>query len=145
MTSTIDPAATARLVTREIRTGERDGAPTKIAVARRTYATERDEATSASKAADPNAFLDGIPLLSPNIAHSDEQHRAIARELALDIEANAQQRADALVIPMRELPRGPRRDAQQQPLDGHQRQGEGCEADEHRDGAHGTIPAADAW
>ena len=24
-----------------------------------------------------NAFLDGIPLLAPNIAHSDEQHRAI--------------------------------------------------------------------
>jgi len=41
MTITIDPVATAGLVTREIRTGERDGAPTKIAVARRTYATDR--------------------------------------------------------------------------------------------------------
>lgn len=41
MTITIDPAATAGLVAREIRTGERDGTPTKIAVARRTYATDR--------------------------------------------------------------------------------------------------------
>ena len=34
---TFDPSATAGLVTREIRSGSRDGAPTKIAVARRTY------------------------------------------------------------------------------------------------------------
>lgn len=33
----IDPVATAGLMTREVRTGSRDGAPTKIAVARRTY------------------------------------------------------------------------------------------------------------
>ncbi|MFI2102572.1 SRPBCC family protein [Isoptericola sp. NPDC019693] len=43
MTLTIDPAATAGLVTREIRTGRRDGAPTKIAVARRTYTTDRPD------------------------------------------------------------------------------------------------------
>ncbi|MGW8567624.1 SRPBCC family protein [Isoptericola sp. NPDC055881] len=41
MTITIDPVATAGLVAREIRTGERNGAPTKIAVARRAYATDR--------------------------------------------------------------------------------------------------------
>lgn len=35
----IDPVATAGLVTREVRGGNRDGAPTKIAVARRTYPT----------------------------------------------------------------------------------------------------------
>ena len=35
----IDPVAKAGLVTREIRTGSREGAPTKIAVARRTYGT----------------------------------------------------------------------------------------------------------
>ena len=35
----IDPVATAGLVTREIRNGTRDGAPTKIAIARRTYPT----------------------------------------------------------------------------------------------------------
>lgn len=59
MTSTIDPAATARLVTREIRTGERDGAPTKIAVARRTYATERDDLWDALTSAErlPRWFL----------------------------------------------------------------------------------------
>jgi len=34
---TIDPVATAGLMTREVRTGLRDGAPTKIAIARRTY------------------------------------------------------------------------------------------------------------
>ena len=34
---TIDPVATAGLMTREVRTGSRDGAPTKIAIARRTY------------------------------------------------------------------------------------------------------------
>ncbi|MCK9793768.1 SRPBCC family protein [Isoptericola sp. 4D.3] len=41
MTITIDPVATAGLVAREIRTAERDGAPTKVAVARRTYAADR--------------------------------------------------------------------------------------------------------
>ncbi|MBX6387892.1 MAG: SRPBCC family protein [Frankia sp.] len=35
----IDPVAAAGLVTREVRSGTRDGAPTKIAVARRTYPT----------------------------------------------------------------------------------------------------------
>jgi uncharacterized protein YndB with AHSA1/START domain len=34
---TIDPVAVAGLMTREVRTGSRDGAPTKIAIARRTY------------------------------------------------------------------------------------------------------------
>jgi DNA-binding FadR family transcriptional regulator len=28
-----------------------------------------------------NAFLDGIPLLTPNIAHSDEQHRAVVEAI----------------------------------------------------------------
>ena len=41
MTITIDPVATAGLVAREIRSGERDGTPTKIAVARRAYPTDR--------------------------------------------------------------------------------------------------------
>jgi uncharacterized protein YndB with AHSA1/START domain len=36
-----DPLVTAGLVTREIRTGSRDGKPTKIAIARRTYGTEQ--------------------------------------------------------------------------------------------------------
>jgi uncharacterized protein YndB with AHSA1/START domain len=40
MFTVIDPVATAGLVTREVRDGSRDGAPTKIAVARRTYTTE---------------------------------------------------------------------------------------------------------
>lgn len=35
-----DPVATAGLVAREVRTGERDGVATRIAVARRTYATD---------------------------------------------------------------------------------------------------------
>ncbi|MGK8524841.1 SRPBCC family protein [Nocardia asteroides] len=35
-----DPAAIAGLVTREIRTGSRDGSPTKIAIARRGYPTD---------------------------------------------------------------------------------------------------------
>ncbi|GAA5093431.1 SRPBCC family protein [Nocardia iowensis] len=35
-----DPAAIAGLVAREVRTGSRDGTPTKIAVARRAYATD---------------------------------------------------------------------------------------------------------
>lgn len=38
-----DPIETARLVTREVRNGTRDGGPTKIAVARRTYPTDRDD------------------------------------------------------------------------------------------------------
>jgi uncharacterized protein YndB with AHSA1/START domain len=40
MTLLDDPIGTAGLVTRELRTGERDGAPTRIAVARREYATD---------------------------------------------------------------------------------------------------------
>lgn len=39
----IDPVAVAGLVTREVRTGERRGAPTRIAVARRTYGTGPDD------------------------------------------------------------------------------------------------------
>jgi uncharacterized protein YndB with AHSA1/START domain len=39
----IDPVATAGLVTREVRSGSRDGAPTRIAVARRTYPTAQDD------------------------------------------------------------------------------------------------------
>ncbi|MCZ2262699.1 SRPBCC family protein [Isoptericola sp. QY 916] len=58
-TITIDPVATAGLVAREIRSGERDGAPTKIAVARRAYATDRadlwDAVTSAARI--PRWFL----------------------------------------------------------------------------------------
>jgi uncharacterized protein YndB with AHSA1/START domain len=38
-----DPVATAGLVTREVRSGTRDGAPTRIAVARRTFGTDRDD------------------------------------------------------------------------------------------------------
>src|SRR3546814_5783198 len=37
----IDPVATAGLVAREVRTGSRDGVPTKIAVATRTYPTDQ--------------------------------------------------------------------------------------------------------
>ncbi|WP_280242138.1 SRPBCC family protein [Nocardia abscessus] len=36
-----DPTAIAGLVTREVRTGSRDGTPTRIAVARRSYPTDR--------------------------------------------------------------------------------------------------------
>ncbi|GGL28670.1 SRPBCC family protein [Nocardia jinanensis] len=43
MGSLTDPAAIAGLVTREVRTGERQGAVTRIAVARRTYATDPDD------------------------------------------------------------------------------------------------------
>ena len=39
MPISIDPAEAAGLMTREVRTGNRDGTPTKIAVARRTYPT----------------------------------------------------------------------------------------------------------
>lgn len=37
----IDPAGTAGLVTREVRSGSRDGSPTKVAIARRTYPTDQ--------------------------------------------------------------------------------------------------------
>jgi len=36
-----DPVATAGLVVREVRTTERDGVPTRVVVARRTYATDQ--------------------------------------------------------------------------------------------------------
>jgi uncharacterized protein YndB with AHSA1/START domain len=40
---TIDPLTAADLVAREVRTGERDGATTRIAVATRSYTTDRDD------------------------------------------------------------------------------------------------------
>lgn len=43
MISTTDPVAAAGLVAREIRTGSRDGRPTRIAIARRRYAADRPD------------------------------------------------------------------------------------------------------
>lgn len=40
---TLDPLTTAGLVTREVRTGTRDGTTTRIVVARRTYATDQTD------------------------------------------------------------------------------------------------------
>jgi uncharacterized protein YndB with AHSA1/START domain len=59
MTTVIDPAATAGLVTREVRDSTRDGVPTKVAVARRTYGTERADLWDALTSADrlPRWFL----------------------------------------------------------------------------------------
>jgi len=38
-----NPLAVAKLLTREVRTGERDGEPTRIVIGRRTYGTDRDD------------------------------------------------------------------------------------------------------
>jgi hypothetical protein len=56
---TIDSVATAGLVAREIRSGSRDGAPTKIAIARRTYPTDQADLWDALTNADriPRWFL----------------------------------------------------------------------------------------
>ena len=56
---TINPAATVGLVTREVRTGSRDGAPTKIAIARRTYPTAQADLWDALTSAEriPRWFL----------------------------------------------------------------------------------------
>jgi uncharacterized protein YndB with AHSA1/START domain len=55
----IDPTATADLVTREVRTGSREGAPTKIAVARRHYPTNQADLWDALTNAEriPRWFL----------------------------------------------------------------------------------------
>jgi uncharacterized protein YndB with AHSA1/START domain len=59
MPTVIDPATTAGLVSREVRDSSRDGVPTKVAVARRTYATDRDDLWDALTSADrlPRWFL----------------------------------------------------------------------------------------
>lgn len=59
MPTVIDPATTAGLVTREVRDSSRDGVPTKVAVARRTYAAERDDLWDALTSAErlPRWFL----------------------------------------------------------------------------------------
>jgi hypothetical protein len=59
MAMSIDPMVTAGLVTREIRSGSRDGRPTKIAVARRTYRTGRADLWDALTDVDriPRWFL----------------------------------------------------------------------------------------
>ena len=59
MSTTIDPATTAGLVTREVRDSSRDGVPTKVAVARRTYAAERTDLWDALTSAErlPRWFL----------------------------------------------------------------------------------------
>jgi uncharacterized protein YndB with AHSA1/START domain len=56
---TIDPVATAGLVTREVRSGSRDGAETKIAIARRTYKTDQADLWDALTNAEriPRWFL----------------------------------------------------------------------------------------
>lgn len=59
MTDPIDPIATAGMVARSIRTGERDGAATKVLVARRTYRAEQADVWDALTSADrlPRWFL----------------------------------------------------------------------------------------
>ncbi|WP_433715951.1 SRPBCC family protein [Nocardia sp. CA-084685] len=59
MTILIDPAEVVGLVTREVRTGSRDGALTTIAVARRTYPTDRADLWDALTDAEriPRWFL----------------------------------------------------------------------------------------
>jgi uncharacterized protein YndB with AHSA1/START domain len=59
MPTVIDPATTAGLVNREVRDSSRDGVPTKVAVARRTYAAERDDLWDALTSAErlPRWFL----------------------------------------------------------------------------------------
>ncbi|MFI7004549.1 SRPBCC family protein [Nocardia sp. NPDC050175] len=54
-----DPAAIAGLVVREVRTGSRDGAPTRIAIARRTYTTDQADLWDALTNAEriPRWFL----------------------------------------------------------------------------------------
>jgi len=49
---TTNLVATAGLVVREIRTGSRDGVPTKVAIARRTYPTDRGDLWDALTSAD---------------------------------------------------------------------------------------------
>ncbi|WP_129789905.1 SRPBCC domain-containing protein [Promicromonospora panici] len=59
MPTVIDPATTAGLVSREVRDSTRDGVPTKVAVARRTYAAEQDDLWDALTSAErlPRWFL----------------------------------------------------------------------------------------
>ncbi|PFG43009.1 activator of Hsp90 ATPase-like protein [Isoptericola jiangsuensis] len=59
MSIDIDPVAVAGLVTREVRSGERDGSPTKIAVARRDYTAARGDVWDALTDPDriPRWFL----------------------------------------------------------------------------------------
>ena len=56
---TLDPVASAGLVTREVRSGTRDGAATKIAIARRTYPTSQADLWDALTNAEriPRWFL----------------------------------------------------------------------------------------
>jgi uncharacterized protein YndB with AHSA1/START domain len=56
---TIDPVATAGLVTREVRSGSREGGPTRIAIARRTYPTDQADLWDALTNAEriPRWFL----------------------------------------------------------------------------------------
>ncbi|WP_407318013.1 SRPBCC family protein [Isoptericola halotolerans] len=59
MSIDIEPVATAGLVVREVRSGERDGEPTRIAIARRTYRAERHDVWDAVTSAErlPRWFL----------------------------------------------------------------------------------------
>src|SRR5262245_62377704 len=56
---TVFPTAAAGLVSRDVRSGFRDGAATKIAVARRTYPTDQDDLCDALTNVDriPRWFL----------------------------------------------------------------------------------------
>jgi uncharacterized protein YndB with AHSA1/START domain len=59
MTTQIDPGAHAGLVRREVRSGERDGQPTRTVVAERTYRADRDDVWDAISNAErlPRWFL----------------------------------------------------------------------------------------
>lgn len=59
MVSSIDPVTAAGLVDREVRTGTREGIPTRSTIARRTYAAHRDDLWEAVTSADrlPRWFL----------------------------------------------------------------------------------------
>ncbi len=73
---TVDPVATAGLVTREVRSGSRDGAQTKIAIARRTYPTDQTDLWDALTNADriPRWFLPISGTLEPGGRYQLEGH-----------------------------------------------------------------------
>ena len=86
-----DPVTTAGLVAREIRTGERDGAPVRVAVARRTYPTdqadlwdcltnaERVPAGSCLSAATSSRAASTRPRATPAASSRGVRHRSRSR------------------------------------------------------------------
>ena len=83
--------------------------------------------------------------VEPRRVIGDEQHRPVARNRAVDVNADAEQAADLAMVPMRKGARaaGPKRSSSA--CTRHQRHGQGEERRQHRPAAQGADALCRSW